>query len=267
MPVSVQSLDLISSPFSKSHLRIRSLGVSIRLQSKFGENVSFFSSAIAPCAFGSIAAGTSKGVIIYQPRGDSIGQETHQISSDVLAVDWSSPNLLLAGCRGHGAIWLFDQRSRDPVLRLRHPSAVTKLKHINQSRLVVAGTQDSVSAPFFAATCSPELDTDWLSKGGGEKSICKPSPMLNLALATNVRPPLPQSRAPIIDQSSFRHPLGIHPLSQLPALPQLRVLEPRLRHLGLAGTGCGGDGTSRRGSLRSVDRPHGSKPVDRGGQS
>ena len=93
-----------------------------------------------------IAAATSKGIYYLKmtTTGTYDSDETKTTSkSDVLAVRWLSPKLLLGGCR-NGNVLLYDQRVEKDVQALYHPSGVVRLRVVDEHRVVVAGMEDQL---------------------------------------------------------------------------------------------------------------------------
>jgi len=64
--------------------------------------------------------------------------------SDVLAVRWLSPCLLVGGCRS-GLVDLHDRRVPKKIKLLKHSSAVTSIRGIDEHRVLVAGMNHQVT--------------------------------------------------------------------------------------------------------------------------
>jgi WD40 repeat protein len=66
-------------------------------------------------------------------------RQTQETNSDVLAVDWLSPNLLAAGLRD-ATVVLYDIRAQKGVERMKHSGGILNLKRADvDTRFVVAG--------------------------------------------------------------------------------------------------------------------------------
>jgi hypothetical protein len=71
----------------------------------------------------------------------------YTVLGDILALGWLSGNCLASGTR-KGMVYLTDTRydGKDGfVLRLKHPSAISKITCIDEQRIVVAGIESCVS--------------------------------------------------------------------------------------------------------------------------
>jgi len=93
------------------------------------------------------AVATSRGIRCIYPNLSSTHPNwaVHEDDdhSDVLAVRWLSPFLLVGGCRS-GLVDLHDQRVPKKVDLLKHSSAVTSLRSIDEHRVLVAGMNNQV---------------------------------------------------------------------------------------------------------------------------
>ena len=79
--------------------------------------------------------------------GEPILQRGNDRSHEVVyTVEWLSPNVIAAGLRD-STIYLHDLRSGGTATRLQHPEAVSKIRTVDEYRLVVAGST-SVSYTF-----------------------------------------------------------------------------------------------------------------------
>ncbi|KAI9852041.1 MAG: hypothetical protein M1838_002010 [Thelocarpon superellum] len=127
-------------------------------------HTSVWTSACAPSG-GSIGIGTDQGIIMVEERDSGVPAGSRSpdstppladwhtrslhTASDVLALDWLSATCLVAGQR-NGCVDLFDTRvppalqSSNPVLAVRHPSAVAHVRVVRDQRLVVSGLKNSL---------------------------------------------------------------------------------------------------------------------------
>ena len=96
-----------------------------------------------------IAVATSRGIrCLYPnllPSHPNWAIDEDEDHSGVLAVRWLSPFLLVGGCR-NGLVELHDRRVSEKVKLLKHSSAVTSIRSIDEQRVVVAGMNHQVSA-------------------------------------------------------------------------------------------------------------------------
>ncbi|KAL9107531.1 MAG: hypothetical protein Q9187_008416 [Circinaria calcarea] len=93
-----------------------------------------------------VATATESGVLFLRESQTGYHdwlEDYYETKSHVFAVSWQSPSLLAAGCR-NGVVWLYDRRSGGKVQRLKHPSAVTHLRKVDEFRVVAAGLQNNV---------------------------------------------------------------------------------------------------------------------------
>ena len=90
-----------------------------------------------------VAIGRYNGFDVVNPAASVRHLDPVETESDVLAVHWKSPTVVLAGAR-NGVVWLYDRRSRIGIMRLNHPSAVTAIRAPDEYRVTVAGMQDQV---------------------------------------------------------------------------------------------------------------------------
>ncbi len=87
------------------------------------------------------------GVADYPPAADAIFTK-YQASSDVLAVEFMSDFVLLAGQR-NGSVAVIDRRlDQDEMapMRFRHGACVTGLRGVDDKRIIVNGLEDSVGS-------------------------------------------------------------------------------------------------------------------------
>lgn len=103
-----------------------------------------------------IAAATSRGICCIYLGVSSTDQqctvEKEDDHSDVLAARWLSPFLLLGGCRS-GLVELHDRRVRKKLNLLKHSSAATSIRSIDEHRVVVAGMNHQVSSTTIDRLC------------------------------------------------------------------------------------------------------------------
>ena len=96
------------------------------------------------------AFGTDEGVVLEDRLAGSIEPCDERIViktySDVLSLEWMSPNTLAAGLRNSG-ILLIDDRSGTSVVRLRHTTSVTQLARVDNTgmKLVACGFPSSMA--------------------------------------------------------------------------------------------------------------------------
>ena len=100
---------------------------------------------------GTAAAGTSSGVLIIK-EAESLWDDTGlELPSDVFALEFLGPDLLACGCRD-SALRLIDTRvpavlgGFESSFTVRHPSAITHIKQLNEHEVVVCGLENSVSS-------------------------------------------------------------------------------------------------------------------------
>jgi len=99
---------------------------------------------------GTTAAGTSSGVLVIKEAESQWDDTGLELPSDVYALEFLGRDLLACGCRDSG-LRLIDTRipavhgSSNLSFTLRHISAITHVKQLNEYELVVAGLQNSVS--------------------------------------------------------------------------------------------------------------------------
>lgn len=92
-----------------------------------------------------IAVATSRGVrCMYPTTNRNWAVDEDKDCSDVLAVRWLSPCLLMGGCRS-GLVDLHDRRVPKKIKLLQHSSAVTGIRSIDEHRVVVAGMNHQVT--------------------------------------------------------------------------------------------------------------------------
>ncbi|KAI9823337.1 MAG: hypothetical protein M1832_002561 [Thelocarpon impressellum] len=117
---------------------------------------SVWTSACAPRS-GTIAVGTGAGVILihetpsaFAPQPASLGSLSDWANrsipapSDVLAIEFLTDAVFLAGMRD-GAVESLDTREpRKRALAIRHPSAVTHVRRVDEHRVVVNGLESSL---------------------------------------------------------------------------------------------------------------------------
>ncbi|KAF2097142.1 hypothetical protein NA57DRAFT_77397 [Rhizodiscina lignyota] len=91
-----------------------------------------------------VAIGTSNGVIQLYGENDWQFRQAMSTTSDVLALDWLSPNTLAAGLR-NATVRLWDSRSNGTSLRLFHGGPVVGVKRAgNESLVAVCGLKSSL---------------------------------------------------------------------------------------------------------------------------
>ena len=134
-------------------------------------HTSVWTSTCSPTS-GSIGVGTGTGVILIHETPSGPTTQLHPFgdwsnralptASDVLALEFLSDATLAAGQRD-GAVELLDtrelSRGRKPALALRHPSAVTHLRRVDEHRVVVNGLKSSVCifTPMLCAGSNRQL--------------------------------------------------------------------------------------------------------------
>ncbi|EON61814.1 hypothetical protein W97_01031 [Coniosporium apollinis CBS 100218] len=125
---------------------------------------------------------------------DWTGSKTAETKSDVLALDWLSPNLLAAGLR-NASVMLYDMRSGGSALRLRHNGVVTGLRRADdETRLVVCGFPDALCMYDLRMSREPEAPQPGQS-GKGKRDRQKPkmpptAPLLRFEYSNKYRYPL-----------------------------------------------------------------------------
>ena len=102
------------------------------------------------CAFAIAASNGS--VLLHESEGQWNLQRSQcaEGQKEAVAIDWLSPSVILKGCR-EGAVRLWDTRSRaeSSEPRIQHPIAITHVRSINDTFVVVAGLQHQVSNESF----------------------------------------------------------------------------------------------------------------------
>ncbi|KZF20672.1 hypothetical protein L228DRAFT_176898 [Xylona heveae TC161] len=94
---------------------------------------------------GNIAIGTSSGINLLQESLSNWTElKTIHYPTDVFALEFLSASTIAAGLRDN-SVRLYDQRSSGKSLRLRHRSAVTGIKQVDDCRILVCGLKNSVS--------------------------------------------------------------------------------------------------------------------------
>jgi hypothetical protein len=93
-----------------------------------------------------VAVGTSDGLMMFTrpPTGSWESKTVFRSSTDVLAVEWLSPQVVAMGCRS-GRIYLHDTRSKGSSHILTHPFPISSLKRADdETRLVCTGLEDAM---------------------------------------------------------------------------------------------------------------------------
>lgn len=92
-----------------------------------------------------VALATSSGIrLIFSTDCDWNMPQIIPTQSDVLSVGWTDNNTMVGGLR-NGKVMLFDLRSRNSIMRLAHPGAVTAIKTVSgPHELAVCGTKNSL---------------------------------------------------------------------------------------------------------------------------
>ncbi|KAL4872730.1 hypothetical protein BDV12DRAFT_161426 [Aspergillus spectabilis] len=88
--------------------------------------------------FGSYWALSKKPFPNEKPTGKPKRRQTDTSHALITAVEWLSPDVIAAGLK-NSTIFLHDTRSNGSAARLQHPHAVTKLRKLDEYRIVVAG--------------------------------------------------------------------------------------------------------------------------------
>jgi hypothetical protein len=98
---------------------------------------------------GTAAVGTTKGIIIIKETQHQWGDQSLELPSDVLALEFLGPELLACGSRD-SALRLVDTRmstayaNSNSCFTVRHPSSITHIKQMNENDVIVCGLEDSV---------------------------------------------------------------------------------------------------------------------------
>lgn len=93
-----------------------------------------------------IALGTSHGInFLTETSSNWVEARTLTTTSDVFALEWMSANgVLAAGCR-NGSVRIYDQRGKKMIgMELRHGSAVTGVRKVDEWKVVVCGLESRV---------------------------------------------------------------------------------------------------------------------------
>ncbi|KAI9774906.1 MAG: hypothetical protein M1840_000122 [Geoglossum simile] len=119
---------------------------------------------------GTAAAGTSNGVLIVKEAESQWDDTALELPSDVYALEFLGPDLLACGCRDSG-LRLVDtripavHRSSELSFTLRHISAITHVKQLNEYELVIGGLENSLCI----------YDIRWGHPSSPSKDFDKPS--------------------------------------------------------------------------------------------
>lgn len=120
-----------------------------------------------------IALGTSHGInILTETLSNWVEGRTLTTSSDVFALEWMSSNgVLAAGCR-NGSVRIYDQRERKTIgMELRHGSAVTAVRKVDDWRVVVCGLESRVCFSLTHSTPSCLSRYPWVRDTGGDDQL------------------------------------------------------------------------------------------------
>lgn len=106
----------------------------------------------APCPNTTVpnfAVGTSDSLTRLIPnQTDWTASKAGSFKFAVSAVEWLTPTVIMAGLK-NAAVMFHDTRSEKSAMRLRHPTAVQSIRHVDDRRVVVNGIHSSVSCLSF----------------------------------------------------------------------------------------------------------------------